>query len=211
MSIFSPLSYFAASATMALSLRLFYTLPAQAISIAPLWNFEFSGDITGNGKITLDLQDQDSQTGSYLVAEVEFSLNFGQGNPQSVSLANFPFTQPLRFNPLDTSSELYSTLLDSLVKEWRLGTLDTDGEFPGGGINLSGFPGIGLPPDPPGVGGVIAFTPTASSEIRTGTWTAQPVPVPEPSTLFGTGIVIGFGSSFKRHLSSKKAIKKESS
>ncbi len=42
--------------------------------------------------------------------------------------------------------------MGSLLTEWRLGTVPNVGNF-----NLSGSPGIGLPPDPDGVGGVIDF------------------------------------------------------
>jgi hypothetical protein len=202
MDIFSLRSYWPAGLALGLNLAFYNSLAAPAFSIAPQWNFEFRGDITGNGSITLNLQDQDSETGSYLVTEVDFSLNFGLGNPQSISLANFPFTQPLRFDPADSTSELYSTLVGSLVSEWRLGSIAAEGEFPGGGLNLSGSPGIGLPPAPPGVGGVIAFTPTGSSQTQTGTWTAHPVP--EPLTLLGTATAAGFGAFFKGQINRKK-------
>lgn len=166
-------------------------LPAQAANIAPIWNFNFRDDITGSGTISLDVNDFDSDTESYLVTAIDFTLNFGvDSDPQSISLANFPVTQPLRFNPNDSENELYSTLGGSLVTEWRIGTIPNVG-----GFNLSGSPGIGLPGDPDGVGGVIAFTPVNTTETTTGTWTARPVP--EPLTILGAGVAMGFGTLFK--------------
>lgn len=167
-----------------LGFSLLTNLPAHAASIASFWNFNFTGDITGSGSIELDADDFDSTTGSFLVTNMDFTLNFGVGSdPQSISLINFPGTQPLRFNPNDNNNELYSTFLGSLLTEWRLGTVPNVGNF-----NLSGSPGIGLPPDPDGVGGVIDFTPFDSTVATTGTWTAQSSTVREPSTLFGLGL-----------------------
>ncbi|MDJ0660361.1 MAG: PEP-CTERM sorting domain-containing protein [Crocosphaera sp.] len=180
------------------SLTLLTSLSAQAASIAPIWKFNFTDDITGSGTINLDVNDFDSNTESYLVTALDFTLNFGvDSDPQSISLANFPVTQPLRFNPNDRENELYSTLAGSLVPEWRIGTIPNVG-----GFNLSGSPGIGLPDDPDGVGGVIVFRPVNTTEEITGTWTATPVsePFPEPLTLLGAGVAMGLGTFFKHKI-----------
>lgn len=175
------------------------SLPAQAADIAPIWIFDFTGDITGSGNIELDVNDFNDATESYLVTGVDFSLNFGvDSDPQSISLANFPVTQPLRFNPNDSENELYSTLGGSLFSEWRVGTIPNVG-----GFNMSGSPGIGLPEDPDGVGGVIDFTPVGSTESQIGTWTAQPIPQPvsepsKPLSIFTVALAVGFSTIYKR-------------
>ncbi len=182
------------------SFTLLTSLSAQAASIAPIWKFNFTDDITGSGTINLDVNDFDSDTKSYLVTAIDFTINFGvSSEPQSISLTNFPVTQPLRFNPNDNENELYSTLAGSLFPEWRIGTI------PGvGGFNLSGSPGIGLPEDPDGVGGVIDFTPVGSTESQIGSWIAQPIaqPVHEPDTLIllSAAVALSFGSVLKRQI-----------
>ncbi len=78
-----------------LGFSLLTNLPAHAASIASLWNFNFTGDITGSGSIELDVEDFDSITVSFLVTKMDFTLNFGVGSdPQSISLINFPGRNP---------------------------------------------------------------------------------------------------------------------
>ena len=186
----------ALTSSTTVTLALIECFPGPAIAIESLWNFEFMGEITGTGTVQLDLEDQDVGTGSFLVTDLDFSLDFGVGgDPQSISLGNF-LTQPLRFNPNNPSNELFSTLVGFLQPGWNLGIVPPDGLFPGGGLTMSGSSGAGLPPDPSGIGGTISFTTTGGSpdDIRTGTWTAPTQSVPEPSGVLGLTLAIGIGT-----------------
>lgn len=167
---------------------------APALAIESLWNFKFMGDITGSGTIQLDLQDQDLNTNSFLVTDINFNLDFGVGGDlQSIALDNF-LTLPLRFNPNNSSNELFSTLVGSVQPGWNLGIIAPDGLFPGGGLTMSGSSSIGLPPDPAGIGGTISFTPTGlPSNIQTGTWTESKTTTPESSSVVGLILTLGFG------------------
>lgn len=172
---------------------------AAYATTASIWDFDFFGDITGSGSISLDLNDQDAVTGSFLVTDIDFSLDFPVGSdPQPVNLNTFFLTQPLRFNPDDSDSELFSTL-GMLQPDWTLGILPDDGDFPGGGLNLSGTTGINLPPDPSGIGGTVSFSGNDST-IATGTWTATPqaTTVPEPSSLWGIGSILAIACLSKK-------------
>lgn len=184
--------------TLALGLVTVNSQSASATT-ANMWDFDFSGDVTGSGSITLDLNDLDAVTNSYLVTDINFNLDFPIGsNSQLLTLANFPATQPLRFNPDDSDSELFSTF-GSLQPDWSLGVLSADGDFAGGGLNLSGTTGTDLPADPLGVGGTVLFTGNdIDSTIATGIWIATPQGVtppttPEPSLLWGMFTLMSMG------------------
>ncbi len=176
--------------------------PAQAFN--SLWEFNFSGEITGDGLIKIDKNQYDNVTQSYEVTEVNLTLDLGtEVDPQIITLANFPsYTQPLLFSPNSSSTELLHTSffaqiggLEPIQPEWILGMIPDIG-----GLTLSGSgEGVGTPDDPQGIGGTIIFTSAGTSpEIRSGTWTAQPIP--EPLTILGAGMAIGFGTLFKKSL-----------
>lgn len=167
---------------------------SASATTANMWDFDFSGNVTGSGSITLDLNDLDAVTNSYLVTNINFSLNFPVGsNPQHITLGNFSLTQPLRFNPENSNSELFSTL-GTLQSDWSLGILSANGDFPSGGLNLSGTTGTNLPPDPLGVGGTVLFSGNDLS-IATGIWIAtpqdtNPSTTPEPTSLLSIGSIL---------------------
>ena len=179
---------------------------AQAAQMTTRWNFDFTGEITGDGFIEVEEEQNGETTGTSEVTDLQFTLDFGTGfGSNSVTLANFPdFTKPLFFSPDNSSNELLHTNFfaqfipgaDPIQPEWVQGTINGVG-----GFTMSGSgDGVNTPDDPQGVGGIIIFTSNESSPQRlTGTWTAQtssdrresqdPTTVPESSSLISLGLL----------------------
>ncbi len=185
-----------------------FTEVAQAAHITTQWNFNFTGEITGNGFLEIEEHQEGEETQTYEITDLQFTLDFGIGlDSQNVTLANFPdTTKPLYFSPDDTSNELWHTnffaqflpLLAPINPEWIQGSLEGVGNFTMSGSGQ----GVNTPDDPQGVGGIILFSSDESSpQTRTGTWTAQPVP--EPLTILGSLTALSFGTFFKRSLKGK--------
>ncbi len=96
-----------------------FTDVAQAFHITTVWNFEFTGQVVGNGFIEIDEHQENEITSVYEVIDLQFTLDFGVGSgSQNITLANFSdFTKPLIFSPDDSSNELLHT---SFFAQFRL-------------------------------------------------------------------------------------------